>query len=53
MCEPIQNTPEHGAPVVRTSPFSELLLVIKLQAAYEMGFEDGELRVLVGQSEED
>ena len=44
---------EGAVPAVQTSPFSELLLVIKLQAAYEMGFEDGGIRVLVGQSEED
>ena len=44
---------EGAVPVVQTSPFLELLLVIALQAAYEMGFEDGGISVFVGQSEED
>jgi hypothetical protein len=44
---------EGAVPVVQASPFFQLLKVIELQAAYEMGFEDGELRVLAGQSDED
>ncbi len=37
MCEAVQNTPKAGDPSPDNSPFSELLLGIALQRAYDLG----------------
>lgn len=53
MCEVVQKAPEAGDPKPDNSPFSELLLGIALQAAYNWGYEDGERSGLAYQSDDD
>ena len=53
MCEPVQKALKSADPKPDNSPFSELLLGIALQAAYNWGYEDGEYYGLSYQSDDD